>query len=225
VTTIFTTTPITTIFETITTTDTVPVTTTTTITSATRTAGQGRTFFTTFTSTITTIGITTVTTTIPITTIFTTTPVITETTTETTETTTTLTTETTTTLTTETTTTTATISEGKITGGGQISRDTNFGFNVQSDGASIKGVLEYIDKGSKINLHSVQMTSLTINADKTKGTLSGTATVNGVEGFTFIVEVEDNSEPGRNDKFKITIPELGYTKDGSLLRGNIQIHK
>jgi hypothetical protein len=96
---------------------------------------------------------------------------------------------------------------------------------VQSDGASVKGVLEYIDKGSKINLHSVHMTSLTINADKTKGTFGGTATVNGVGGFTFIVEVEDNSEPGRNDKFKITIPELSYTKDGTLLRGNIQIHK
>lgn len=96
---------------------------------------------------------------------------------------------------------------------------------MQSDDASIKGVLEYIDKGAKINLHSVQMTALTINGDKTKGTFSGTATVNGVEGFTFIVEVEDNSEPGTNDKFKITIPELVYTKDGTLLRGNIQIHK
>ncbi|MGH9910639.1 MAG: post-COAP-1 domain-containing protein, partial [Nitrososphaerales archaeon] len=154
----------------------------------------------------------------------TTTPATTETTTETTTPATTETTQTTTTATT--TTTTLPITEGKITGGGaQVSRNTNFGFNVQSDGALIKGELEYIDKGATINLHSVKITTLSISLDKTKGTFGGTATVNGVKGFTFTVEVEDNGEPGNNDKFKITIPELSYTKSGTLVKGNIQIHK
>ena len=82
-----------------------------------------------------------------------------------------------------------------------------------------------LDKVQEINLHSVKITTMTINPAKTKGTFGGTATVNGVKGFTFIVEVEDNGEPGKNDKFKITIPERSYIKSSTSINGNIQIHK
>jgi len=115
---------------------------------------------------------------------------------------------------------------GKVTGGGQIDKDTNFGFTVQSpDGITIKGQLEYQDKYMNINLHSVEITILKINRAGTKATFSGTATINGRSGYTFRVEVEDNGEPGNKDKFTITIPELKYTKTGTLTGGNIQIHR
>ena len=118
---------------------------------------------------------------------------------------------------------------GKVTGGGaQLNKDTNFGFNVQSsDGITFKGELEYQDRATNINLHSVDMKFLSVDPSGTKSTFSGTATVNGKEGFTFKVYVEDNGEPGSNDKFSITINEVpgGYTKSVTLAKGNVQIHK
>ena len=118
---------------------------------------------------------------------------------------------------------------GKVTGGGaQLNKDTNFGFNVQSsDGITFKGELEYQDRAANINLHSVDMKFLSVNPSGTNATFSGTATVNGKEGFTFKVYVEDNGEPGSNDKFSITIKEVpgGYTKSVTLAKGNVQIHK
>lgn len=116
-------------------------------------------------------------------------------------------------------------SVGKITGGGgQIDKATNFGFNVQSNGTLLKGQLEYQDRNATINLHSISMVSLSINPDMTKGDFTGMGTVSG-NPVTFKVHVEDNGEPGKNDKFSITIPELSYTKSGTLIKGNIQIHK
>jgi len=123
------------------------------------------------------------------------------------------------------------ITPGKITGGGaQISKGTNFGFNVQSgDGKTVKGELEYQDKdnANNINLHSVKMLSVNVSKDGKKGIFFGTATINGKSGFTFNVQVEDNGEPGSKDKFSITINEIpgGYAKSGTLTKGNIQIHE
>jgi len=76
-------------------------------------------------------------------------------------------------------------------------------------------------------MHSVDMKFLSVNPSGTNATFSGTATVNGKEGFTFKVYVEDNGEPGSNDKFSITIKEVpgGYTKSVTLAKGNVQIHK
>src|SRR5207245_6190652 len=113
-------------------------------------------------------------------------------------------------------------------GGAQISKGTNFGFNVQSgNGKTVKGELEYQDKdnANNINLHSVKMLSINISPDHKKGIFFGTATINGKSGYTFKVYVEDNGEPGSNDKFSITINEIsgGYTKSGTLTNVNIQI--
>ena len=117
-------------------------------------------------------------------------------------------------------------STGKVTAGGaQVDKNTNFGLNVQSDGLIIKGTIEYQDKSANINLHSISMTSLSIDPTKTKATFTGTAKLNNSPGYTFKVYVEDNGEPGRTDKFTIKINENSYTKSGTLQKGNIQIHK
>jgi hypothetical protein len=111
----------------------------------------------------------------------------------------------------------------KVTGGGGIGKDVKFSFKVQSKGGETTGQLEYKDKDSGIKLHSISITSLTLE-DENKATFEGIAKVDGRE-YGFVVEVEDNGEPGKKDKFTITIPELDYMTGGKLAKGNIQIHE
>ena len=115
---------------------------------------------------------------------------------------------------------------GKITGGGaELANGVNFGFNVRStDGTSFDGNLQYNDKNQNIKLHSTSMTFLEIFADGTSGIFEGTGKVNG-QAVTFTIEVQDNGEPGKQDWFSISIPELGYEESGTLAKGNIQVHK
>ncbi|MBN1762987.1 MAG: hypothetical protein JW878_07945 [Methanomicrobia archaeon] len=125
---------------------------------------------------------------------------------------------------------------GKVTGGGQIEApeqtgnkkkvDTaSFGFNVmyEEGDPAPKGELEYLDHATGMNVHAFEMTKLVVSADKTQAWFEGTCTINGANG-TFKAYVEDNNEPGKNDKFAITL-STGYTAGGELLSGNIQIHK
>lgn len=120
---------------------------------------------------------------------------------------------------------TSSSSIGKITAGGaQISKGTNFGFNVQSDdGISFKAHLQYHDKDININLNNIEINFMTISPDKTSGSFTGTATDNGVP-VTFQVLIQDKGEPGKNDTFSIKIPLRNYEKSGTLTKGNIQIH-
>lgn len=109
--------------------------------------------------------------------------------------------------------------EGKVTGGGYIpsinddpSGKANFGFVAMSENGKLKGSLEFQDDG--LNLHSTDITSLDITSNTT-ATFAGTAEVNHVEGYTYIVYVEDNGEPGVNDVFctcsQVPVSRL-YTK-------------
>jgi hypothetical protein len=118
---------------------------------------------------------------------------------------------------------------GKVTGGGSISlekgKGSNFGFVVNSDASTTpKGSLEFQSKIDNINLHSTGFYSLSVYSP-TLAIFSGTATINGDSGHTFKVTIEDNGEPGKNDKFSIEIDGGTYSKSGTLTAGNIQIHK
>src|SRR5574337_1789204 len=119
---------------------------------------------------------------------------------------------------------------GKITGGGQIAKDTNFGFDVKSyDGIHFTGHLEFNVKSPKIDLDSKSITGLFVDTSGKQGTFDGTATVNDKSGYTFHVYVEDNGEPGTHDVFKIQIFDSTgtqiYSGGGTIISGNIQIHK
>jgi hypothetical protein len=126
------------------------------------------------------------------------------------------------------------LTPGKVTGGGQIAIPlrrlkkgvASFGFNVmyQEGWAAPKGELQYVDHTTKMIVHSHDMTNLVVSPDKTKATFAGECEINGVSGFKFKVYVEDNGEPGKNDVFKISLSN-GYSAGGTLLNGNIQIHK
>lgn len=89
------------------------------------------------------------------------------------------------------------------------------------------GNIEYHDHGpAKLNIKSTSITSVVTTTDKTKGSIIGTATVNGAGSYTFILYVEDNGEPGKGvDKFEISLPTYPYLNGNILSGGNIQIQQ
>jgi photosystem II stability/assembly factor-like uncharacterized protein len=91
---------------------------------------------------------------------------------------------------------------GTITGGGQIGTPRNFGFNVDGTSA-FNGNLNYMDKTNNIHFQSTSITFVSILSDNVHATFDGTGTVNGVSGYTFRVDVEDNNDPPPGKKGKI----------------------
>ena len=55
------------------------------------------------------------------------------------------------------------------------------------------------------------------------GRFEGTAEVTGTAGFTYVIEVTDKGEPGRDDTFAISLSN-GYQASGTLGGGNIQLY-
>jgi hypothetical protein len=123
---------------------------------------------------------------------------------------------------------------GKVTGGGQIGDGLVFDFNAQPDSNnSFKGNLNYKDKTNNIDLKSTSITFVSILIDNKHATIKGTAMVNGISGYTFRVDMEDNGEPGIGvDRFRIRLSgptnydSNAFAANGGLLTaGNIQTHK
>ncbi len=127
---------------------------------------------------------------------------------------------------------------GLLTGGGSsLGPGSNFGFNVQScDGVTITGELEYHDHITfptmhgvgrapvTMSLHSDSITLVGVDPGGKRAVFGGTATVNGVPGQAFEVQLEDNAEPGTYDRFTVSLPALDYRRGGLLTQGNVQIH-
>lgn len=123
---------------------------------------------------------------------------------------------------------------GKVTGGGKIGGGLDFDFGVQPDhNNGFTGHLNYKDKANNIDLRSTSITFVSILIDDKHATIKGTATVNGISGYTFDVRAEDNGEPGQDsDRFRIQISgptsydSNAFAANGGLLTaGNIQTHK
>ncbi len=118
---------------------------------------------------------------------------------------------------------------GKASGGGHISNPSKktFGFfaeyTAQSSGPG--GDLSFDDKnGTKVK--ATAMGSLMISGNA--ATVTGEASVNGVGGYTFTLDVVDNGEPGGNDTFRLRLsqpsnPMYSYDTSGTLSGGNIQV--
>lgn len=110
-----------------------------------------------------------------------------------------------------------------ITGGGWITtvdRDT-FGVAGGIKNGSLWGHLTYIDHATGMKVKGTSVTGY--SGTETSRQITGTAEINGVPGFTYIVDVADNGEPGRQDTFMIQIN--GYAAAGNLTGGNIQLHQ
>jgi hypothetical protein len=114
----------------------------------------------------------------------------------------------------------------RVTGGGhiKIERDkANFGVTAGfSRKGKLRGHLTYLDHGTDMKVKGTGVTAYVALDARTRH-IEGTASINGAAG-TYVVEVTDNGEPGKHDKFAITL-STGYSASGTLDGGNIQLHK
>jgi hypothetical protein len=109
--------------------------------------------------------------------------------------------------------------------GAGVGGKANFGFVVQfvSGDPAPSGNLTYHDHGADVRIKAESFDVLLITG--THARFIGTASVNGVPGKKFQVDVDDLGEPGTADTFSIEILEpAGYMAAGVLGGGNIQIH-
>jgi len=117
-----------------------------------------------------------------------------------------------------------------VTGGGWINGPSgaraNFAVAGGMKNGALWGHLTYIDHGSRgPKVKGTGVTAYTAPDPVNKPTLrhiEGTADIDGASG-TYMVDVADNGEPGRDDTFSLKLSN-GYTASGKLAGGNIQLH-
>src|SRR2546428_3790807 len=131
-----------------------------------------------------------------------------------------------------------------VTGGGFIvgSGTSSLAAGVKANfavGGGVKngafwGHLEYNDHSTNppMRVHGTGVTGYSLGMDASKPNervITGTARINGIDGFTYKVEVNDVTEPGRGiDEFSIELSN-GYVAgfeygDGPIAGGNIKLH-
>ena len=119
---------------------------------------------------------------------------------------------------------------GWILGCGDVKR--TFGFvAVELEDGTFKGNVQYVDHGTKLNVHGYDITSLIISGNE--AWIEGTCRLNGDRTpRSFSVYVIDEDEPGKYDWFQIDIPSIPYFREAELGfsgdkggGGNIQIHR
>lgn len=125
-------------------------------------------------------------------------------------------------------TTPPTICKDFVTGGGWINgtsgEKATFGVSGGIKNGKFWGQLSFKEHGKNgIKVKSTSVTGYTL-IDATTRQIEGIAKVDGQGSFTYTVIVKDNGEPSRNDTFRLVVSN-GYTVAGSLVGGNIQLHK
>jgi hypothetical protein len=114
----------------------------------------------------------------------------------------------------------------RVTGGGhlKVGRDkATFGVTAGiSRSGKLRGHLTYIDHGSDLKVKGTGVTAYVVVDARTRH-IEGTASIDGVAG-TYVLDLTDNGEPGKNDRFALTLSS-GYRASGTLAGGNIQLHK
>jgi hypothetical protein len=119
----------------------------------------------------------------------------------------------------------------KISDGGSIiALNTDlgtFGGNAKVSSSGIaSGHQEYHDHGplQPITVNTIDVQAVTCSDDRTRASLFGNATVDGAGSFEYQIDLEDNGEPGIDDKYRIFIPGVAYESGLQTLRGgNVQI--
>ena len=118
---------------------------------------------------------------------------------------------------------------GRASGGGHISNPgkKHFAFFAEytAQSAAPGGELSFDDKNG-MKVAATAMGSLAI--DGNAATVTGEASVNGVGGYTFTLDVVDNGQPGSGDTFRLRLsqpsnPLYGFDTSGSLSGGNIKV--
>jgi hypothetical protein len=116
----------------------------------------------------------------------------------------------------------AELAELSILSGTNSGGKASFGFSVEyrAGGVAPFGELRFRDREHGKDVVATSFDSF--SAAGGKATFTGRATVNGVPGVRFFVEVEDLGSPGKADAFRIVLGD-GYGAGGVLLNGNIQV--
>ena len=114
-----------------------------------------------------------------------------------------------------------------VTGGGWIMAPSGAKGTLAVAGGIKQGAwwghLQYIDHGTGLKVKGTGVTAYTVTG-ATARHIEGTADIDGMSG-TYKVDVADNGEPGRgSDTFAIQLSN-GYTANGTLSGGNIQLHQ
>ncbi|MGH8481976.1 MAG: S8 family serine peptidase [Nevskiaceae bacterium] len=119
---------------------------------------------------------------------------------------------------------------GRMSGGGHISNPSkkHFAFFAEytAQSSAPGGELSFDDKNG-MKVQATALASLTVSGNA--ATLKGEASVNGVGGYTFTLDVVDNGEPGANDTFRLRLtqpanPLYGYdTTATALSGGNVKV--
>jgi len=121
--------------------------------------------------------------------------------------------------------------ELKISDGGSIialiGDVATFGGNAKvSSSGNATGHQVYQDHGPlrPITVNTIDVTAVTCSNDRTQASLFGHATVDGAGSFEYQIDLQDNGEPGFDDKYRIFIPGVAYESGLQTLRGgNVQI--
>jgi hypothetical protein len=113
-----------------------------------------------------------------------------------------------------------------LTGGGWITGTpsggkANFAVAGGFKHGALWGHLNYIDHGANLKVKGTGVTAYR-ELGPTSRRIEGTAEINGQPG-TYRVDVADNGEPGRSDRFDVSLSS-GYSAGGQLPGGNIQLH-
>src|SRR2546426_497217 len=110
-----------------------------------------------------------------------------------------------------------------MTGGGRA----DFGFNagVKPNASSPDVSFNYLYHSTGMHMKATSITAYAEGRTKTRHHFEGAAEIDGVPGYTYQIDVEDNGEPGRSTDSLIIGLSNGYQAAGHLAGGNIQLHK
>jgi len=118
------------------------------------------------------------------------------------------------------------------------SSEWQVGFEVTSDISkqnAIRGTFEYQDRYVKLNLHSNNISFLSVGPTVSNATISGTTSYerhdrheNHGTNYSFIATISDPDKSGEHDMFSITVTNsTGYVvyQNTGVVKGHIEIHK
>ena len=102
-----------------------------------------------------------------------------------------------------------------------------FGGNAKVSLSGVSsGQQEYHDHGplQPLTVNTIDVQAVVCNDDRTQASLFGNTTVDGSGSYEYQIDLQDNGEPGTNDKYRIFIPGVAYESGLQTLRGgNVQI--
>jgi len=115
---------------------------------------------------------------------------------------------------------------GKVTGGVRLDVPGGFatsGFEFMTRAGSPRGTLEYQDHSTGLNLHTAKIEAIYVSGNV--AWIWGKVLFEGVEQ-RFRLRLVDAGEPGREDRFELTVAPGYETGSGETISGgNVQIHK